>query len=159
MLSSVGEGVNSVKKEKLNKKKVQQILSPVEKSGKNWDSTLSAAEKSMEILKPYIRSEGDKFDGEKLRYDLLPVDALEEITKVFTMGAKKYGDRNWEKGITWGRIFAALLRHLFAFWVGEDYDKESGLLHTSHMAWNAVALLTYQKRKIGVDDRVKIKGV
>lgn len=42
-------------------------------------------------------SDGIKYDGEKLRYDLLPVEALEQITKVLTYGAKKYSDNNWRK--------------------------------------------------------------
>jgi hypothetical protein len=116
-------------------------------------ATLDSVKKSKAVL------EGNKFDKEKVRYDLLPLDALEEIGKVFTMGSKKYGDRNWEKGMSWGRLFAAALRHLFAFWMGEDYDKESGLFHTSHAAWNVIALLMYQKRKVGIDDRTKVKGV
>uniref|UniRef100_UPI001E4FF338 dATP/dGTP diphosphohydrolase domain-containing protein n=1 Tax=Acetomicrobium sp. S15 = DSM 107314 TaxID=2529858 RepID=UPI001E4FF338 len=38
-----------------------------------------------------------------LRYDLIPSDALRELAKVYTVGAEKYGERNWEKGMSWGR--------------------------------------------------------
>lgn len=96
---------------------------------------------------------GVKYDDGKNRYDLIPKDALDELTKVYTMGAKKYDDRNWEKGMSWGRIFAAIMRHLWAMWGGEDRDKESGLLHVTHAAWGCFSLASYQIRKIGKDTR------
>ncbi|NLA84833.1 MAG: hypothetical protein GX854_09995 [Clostridiales bacterium] len=44
-----------------------------------------------------VLKEGIKYDSEKLRYDLFPVEALEEITKVLTYGAAKYSPDNWRK--------------------------------------------------------------
>ena len=98
---------------------------------------------------------GIKYDGGKLRYDLIPVDALEELVKVYTVGAQKYGDRNWEKGMEWGRIFGAIQRHLWAFWKGEDHDPETGILHLSHACWGCMALIHYYNHQIGEDDRKK----
>ena len=43
---------------------------------------------------------GTKNDGGKLRYDLIPPRALEALAYVYTIGAAKYSDRNWEKGIS-----------------------------------------------------------
>lgn len=77
-------------------------------------------------------TEGLKFDGDKPRYDLVPVLALDEAAKVFAFGAKKYADRNWELGLNYGRLYGALIRHLVAFWGGEEYDPESGLHHLGH---------------------------
>ena len=73
-----------------------------------------------------------KDDGGKLRYDLIPPEALEELARVYTVGAERYGERNWERGITWGRLFAALMRHLWAWWRGEMRDPEDGLPHLAH---------------------------
>jgi len=42
-------------------------------------------------------SEARKHDAEKTRYDLVPADALEIVTQVWTFGASKYGDRNWRR--------------------------------------------------------------
>ena len=42
-----------------------------------------------------------RFNAGKLRYDLLPADALERLVGVYTIGAEKYDDRNWEKGFPW----------------------------------------------------------
>ena len=92
----------------------------------------------------------------KNRLDLLPFDALEAVGEVYTFGAGKYDDRNWEKGLTWGRVLGAIMRHLFAWARGEDYDQESGLLHTTHATWGCLTLVAYQLRKVGEDDRPKV---
>ncbi len=97
---------------------------------------------------------GLRYNQGKSRVDLMPGDARLALGDVFRVGAEKYAPRNWEKGMSWGSMIASMLRHTFAFMAGEDYDKETGLLHTQHIAWNAVALLTYQLRNIGIDDRV-----
>ena len=98
---------------------------------------------------------GVKFDGDKLRYDLIPADALRQLAEVYTMGAKKYDDNNWRKGIKWSRIYGAIQRHINAFWEGEDMDPESGLNHLSHAAWGCFTLLNYFKEKKEYDDRWK----
>jgi hypothetical protein len=97
---------------------------------------------------------GKKHDGGKPRYDLLPPEALEEVTKVFTFGAGKYGDRNWEGGISYGRCFAACMRHLWAWWRGEATDPETGISHLAHAGANVFFLLTYERRGMAkLDDR------
>jgi hypothetical protein len=97
--------------------------------------------------------QGIKHDKEKNRVDLLPVDALEEIAKVLSFGAKKYGERNWAKGMKWSRVYGALLRHMFAFFLGKDKDEETGLPHLAHAGCCIMFLLSYQLRNIGEDDR------
>lgn len=99
-----------------------------------------------------------KFDTDKVKLDLLPFDSLEEVAKVFTFGANKYGDRNWELGFNYGRIIASTLRHIFAFCRGEDLDPETGLRHLAHAACNVLFLLTFQLRGTGTDDRSKATG-
>lgn len=99
-------------------------------------------------------SEGRKDDGGKLRFDLLPPDALRELVRVYTLGAVNYGPRNWETGISFGRIFAALQRHSWAWAEGEENDPDDGLPHMAHAAWNCLTLLAYSLRGIAAfDDR------
>ena len=102
--------------------------------------------------------EGKKNDTGKLRYDLISPVGLEELAKVYTHGCVEYGDHNWRKGIRWSRIFGAIMRHLWAFWKGEDLDSESGLPHLAHAAWGCFALLEYRKTHSKHDDRYKIHG-
>ena len=101
-----------------------------------------------------VSAEGTKADDGKIPLDLLAFDALEGTASVLQFGAKKYAPRNWEKGIAFSRVFAALLRHLFAWWRGEDVDPETGLSHLHHAACCIMFLQAYTIRKTpDVDDR------
>ncbi|MCH7568431.1 MAG: hypothetical protein IIA87_03335 [Nanoarchaeota archaeon] len=101
--------------------------------------------------------EGIKFDKDKLRYDLIAPEGIEGLAKVLTFGMKKYDERNWEKGMKWGRVFAALMRHLWSWWRGSKGDEESKYSHLDHAACCIHFLQTYEKRNIGEDDRQSIK--
>jgi len=105
-----------------------------------------------EILSTF-KTEGKKFDGGKVRVDLLSPIAMEEIAKVMTFGATKYGDNNWRKGIAWSRVLGALLRHTFAFMRGEDNDPETGICHLAHAGCCIMFLLEYQNTHKELDDR------
>lgn len=96
---------------------------------------------------------GLRFDEGKERVDLLPPDALLELGKVYGAGSVKYAARNWEKGMAYHKVLGPLMRHLFKWMRGEKIDPEDGQLHIAKVAWNAIALLTYELRGIGVDDR------
>lgn len=96
---------------------------------------------------------GVKYDSNKSRYDLVPPESLEAVVQVLTFGADKYGDRNWEGGLSYGRVFAACMRHLWAWWKGEATDTESGLPHLAHAACCIFFLLAYEARDTGEDDR------
>lgn len=97
---------------------------------------------------------GAKFDEGKVRYDLIPANALHEIARVYTYGANKYQDENWRKGLSWKRIFGALMRHSWAWMRGEDTDPESGLPHMAHAAFACFTLLEYALSQKQFDDRV-----
>jgi len=99
--------------------------------------------------------EANKYDDSKIRTDLLPTDALESVAEILTHGAQKYEERNWELGMSWGRVYGALLRHLFRFWGGENVDPDSGKPHVAHAACCALMLLAYYLRGTGKDDRHK----
>ena len=99
-----------------------------------------------------------KFDGGKLRWDLMPEPALEEILKVLMSGAINYGDWNWldnHEDVKWSRYLNALERHLKAFKQGRDFDIESGYPELAHLACNALFLISYFIDKRGIDDRRK----
>ena len=96
---------------------------------------------------------GQKDDGEKPRMDLVPPEAVEAMALVFGFGAAKYGDRNWEGGMRWGRVFAAAMRHGWAWWRGEEFDPESGFPHTWHLHACTAMLVVYGARRVGEDDR------
>lgn len=86
---------------------------------------------------------GTKYDEHKNRLDLLSIPSLMATARVLTAGAEKYGDRNWEKGIKYSRVFGALLRHLFKWWTGKEADEETGLPHIAHASCCLMFLLHY----------------
>ncbi|GAN79829.1 hypothetical protein Aam_030_062 [Acidocella aminolytica 101 = DSM 11237] len=96
---------------------------------------------------------GLRYDDEKPRYDLIPPDALHALAVHYTISLKKYPERNWERGMAWGKCFASLMRHAWAWMRGEDFDPETGSHHMIAAAWNALAIATYHMRGIGNDDR------
>ena len=89
----------------------------------------------------------DRLD-DKLRWELLPLEDIEDIVKVYTEGAKKYGPDRWQNlpdGIR--RYKAALLRHLVEFDKGNEIDEETGCRHLAQVAWNAIAMLHISKQQ------------
>ena len=99
------------------------------------------------------KQQATKADSEKIRLELLPVRPLLDVGKVLTFSAKKYGARNWEKGFAWGSPYTAALRHLFAWWSGETYDKETGLNHLAHALCEIMFLLEFSYTHPEMDDR------
>lgn len=99
---------------------------------------------------------GVKYDDGKPRFDLIAPEFEEGVAKVLAYGAKKYRDRNWEKGMRWGRCVAALRRHLAAWQQGEDIDPESALHHLDHAACCLMFLRAYVARQMGEDDRKRV---
>lgn len=81
----------------------------------------------------------------KLPWELLPIEVIEEAVKVYQFGAEKYGVNTWQK-LENGkeRYYAALMRHLVAWRKGETKDEESQLHPLSHVIWNAIALLWFE---------------
>jgi hypothetical protein len=75
------------------------------------------------------------------------------VLAVLEFGAAKYGPRNWEKGMAWHRPYSAAMRHLWAWWMGEDRDQETGLSHLAHALCCIMFLMAYVKRGGGTDDR------
>jgi hypothetical protein len=97
---------------------------------------------------------GTKHDQGKRPWHLIPWDGLGPATDILRMGAEKYGARNWEQGIKYSRLFAATMRHLTAWWEGEDQDPESGLSPLAHALCDVLFLLAFTVRgRRDLDDR------
>ena len=87
--------------------------------------------------------------------DLLPTGPLLKIAEHFGRGAKKYSAHNWRAGYEWSKSYAALQRHLLAFWGGEDIDEETGSPHLAAAGFHVLALLEYMETHPEFDDRYK----
>ncbi|WP_099021223.1 dATP/dGTP diphosphohydrolase domain-containing protein [Mycolicibacterium palauense] len=97
-------------------------------------------------------SGGEK--GSKLaRFDLIPPTVLWELAEHYGRGAEKYEDDNWRRGYDWKYSYAAVQRHLNAFWAGEDIDPETGSKHVVSAAWHCFALAWFMVNKPEYDSR------
>ena len=94
-----------------------------------------------------------KYDKDKLDWSMIPFPTLQEVVKVFHYGANKYAKDNWKSGTSHSRAFASMLRHLLAWYDGEDIDPESGLYHLAHLGAQTLMLADNIKRGTAIDDR------
>jgi len=96
-----------------------------------------------------------KFDATKVRVDLLPIEPMMQVADVFGFGAKKYFANSYRNGetVVWSRTYGSVLRHLFAFWKGEDTDPESGLPHLAHAGTQLFILMEHTTHNKDKDDR------
>lgn len=96
-----------------------------------------------------------KFDATKVRVDLLPIDPMLDVANVFGFGARKYFANSYRHGqtVAWSRTYGSIIRHLFAFWNGEDNDPESGLPHLAHAGTQLFILMEHAKHNRDKDDR------
>jgi hypothetical protein len=81
------------------------------------------------------------------RFDLLPFEAIEALAKWSEDGANKYGDRNWEKGLSVKDCINRMIRH--AIKAGNGWTDED---HLSAVMWNAAAAITMMKRRPDCSD-------
>lgn len=90
-------------------------------------------------------SRRDTQDG-KGRYDLLQFRAIHLVSRQLEEGAKKYGERNWEKGQPLSRYMCSALRHLMKHAAGETDER-----HDVAAAWNILCLIeTSELIKLGL---------
>lgn len=76
--------------------------------------------------------------------------ACEAVAEVSLFGANKYTWNGWESvpdGVN--RYGDAMVRHITKAKVEGPHDKDSGLLHAAHEAWNAMARLELMLRESG----------
>jgi hypothetical protein len=103
---------------------------------------------------------GLRYNTGKNRMELVPPEWEWALADVTTQGSKKYEARNWERGMNWSYMIGCMKRHINKFLVGEQYDGTefnlekgtTGCHHLAMVAWNALALMSYDLRRIGNDD-------
>lgn len=130
-----------------------------------------------------MQKEGLRYNSGKLRYDLLPQNALKEVVDVYTKGAHKYsiyqdeegreikgsdisfeeavkykkiydGGNNWRLGLPWMETMAAVERHQNKWKSGTDFDEELGTYHLANAIWGQLALLEFYKTHPEKDNRI-----
>lgn len=83
------------------------------------------------------------------RFDLFPYEAMEALAKWYEEGSKKYGDRNWEKGLSVKDCINRMIRHSLK--AGNGLTDED---HLSAVMWNAAAAITMMRRRPDCNDHL-----
>lgn len=96
----------------------------------------------------------DAVGTSKVPFSTVPAPVIAELGLALLEGARKYGRHNYrEIGVRGSVYYDACLRHITAWWEGQDVDPDSGLSHlTKAMACLAV-LRDSQLAQNWTDDR------
>ena len=112
-------------------------------------------------MKPeeFKRGEGLRFNENKIPIEFIPLHLLDGAAKVFKnvteRKEKPYPMWNWSRGMDWSKPYACLIRHMTAWYRGEDLDKETKLNHLHHAMCNLLMLTHYLDAFPEGDDRPK----
>ena len=79
-------------------------------------------------------------DAENVRFDLITPIGLRRLAETCAEGAKKYGDRNWQKGIPASVMLNHAIRHVFLYLQGDGSED-----HLAHAAWNILGVCHFEE--------------
>lgn len=101
------------------------------------------------------KSQGTKFDNGKADLSLIPMISMVEEARAFMVGEKKYGRYNYCKGMEASRLMGACMRHLTAWFDGEENDPIDGQHHLG--AAKACISMILRQKELGtlIDNRYK----
>lgn len=90
----------------------------------------------------------------KVPYSTLPQEVIAEAGLGMLEGALKYGRHNYRViGVRASVYYDAIMRHINAWWEGEDVDPESGLNHITKLLTSAIVIRDAMINENWVDDR------
>jgi hypothetical protein len=90
----------------------------------------------------------------KVSLHYVPTQVMMEISLGMLEGGLKYGSHNYRSsGVRSSVYFDALMRHIFAWWEGEEIDPDSGINHVSKALSSLVVLRDAMMNDMLNDDR------
>jgi hypothetical protein len=96
----------------------------------------------------------DAVGTRKVPFSTISWRAMAEIGLAMLEGGRKYGRHNYrEAGVRASVYFDSTLRHLVAWWEGEDIDPDSGLSHVTKAIAGLMVLRDSMLEGNWVDDR------
>lgn len=100
------------------------------------------------------RNPKDAVGVKKVPFSTIPAGPIAEVGLAMLEGALKYGRHNYRAvGVRSSVYYDAALRHLTAYWEGQDIDPDSGLPHVSKAMACLLVLRDSQLMENVVDDR------
>lgn len=79
-------------------------------------------------------------DAENVRFDLITPIGMRRLAETCAEGAKKYGSRNWLRGIPASVMLNHAIRHLY-LWLEGDRSED----HLAHAAWNVLGVCHFEE--------------
>jgi len=137
-----GNSIDDATPEEWNEAARKDRINPLKTEKSQYNASKSGAQREA-LGVPYFRQ--------------LPLEGLAAGATALEYGARKYADRNWEKGLPWQQMIDSLKRHIDDFERGKDYDDGpdgSGLPHICMIMAGALMLSSSVIRRIGEDDRM-----
>lgn len=97
----------------------------------------------------------DAVGTKKVPISVIPLPVLGEVGLALLEGARKYGRHNYRIAGVRASVYidAVMIRHLGAFWEGEDIDSESNINHLSKAIAGLIVLRDSMMRGNWIDDR------
>ena len=96
----------------------------------------------------------DAIGVRKAPMSALPANVMAEVGVAMLEGASKYGRHNYRAaGVRASVYYDAAMRHLMAWWEGEDIDPDSGLSHITKLLACMVVLRDAMRQGMCTDDR------
>ncbi len=87
----------------------------------------------------------------------IPPIAVMALGAAMANGADKYGRFNWRgTEVKASTFYDAMMRHIIAWYSGEDYAPDSGVHHLAHLMAGAAIILDGQLNGVFNDDRAGI---
>lgn len=96
----------------------------------------------------------DRAGRNKARLGLVPAVAFIYESEVMRQGSEQYGEYNWrDTEVNSAVYYDACMRHLLAYWEGQDIDPDSGMPHMAHVRANAGIIMDAEHHGTLVDGR------
>lgn len=96
----------------------------------------------------------DEIGMKKTPFSVIPANVIGELGLAMLEGARKYGRHNYRiAGVRASIYYDACLRHLTAWWEGEDIDLDSGMSHIIKAMTTLVVLRDSMVQGNWQDDR------
>ena len=102
----------------------------------------------------------DRYGIAKPGLSTIPPAPMFMLGQVMNLGRRKYGLMNWRSTEVLASVYYdAALRHLMAWYDGQDDDPESGMSHLAHVMACMTVLLDAELHKRLKDDRPACRGI
>ena len=79
-------------------------------------------------------------DADNVRFDLITPIGLRRLAETCHVGAQRYGDHNWLRGIPSSEMLNHAIRHIY-LWLEGDREED----HLAHAAWNILGVCHFEE--------------